>query len=145
MSQQVQEGREKLKEALAKLKEELRRLAEDGGTWREIYEFAEDAYAFLLRRPDRFVLRFSVYGEPPKVHVYIYGAPSIYYARYEDAGDMTVRQIFERFFGDDMHLVEMLLSIASALKNASKDMLDRIRDLEERVRELERELEGEDP
>jgi hypothetical protein len=141
------EMREKLLEAVTKIKEELKRLAEvDGKRFRELYEYAEDAAAFLLRRPDRFKL--SVIGVGANRDMVgsvsaIGGARE--YATYADAGAMTLQQVYDRFFGETQHLYDMLLSVAAALRNMSEAALQRIDILSEQVQELERRLEGEDP
>jgi polyhydroxyalkanoate synthesis regulator phasin len=143
------ETKEKLVEAVSKLKEELKRLAElDGKRFRELYEYAEDAVAFLLRWPDRF--RLSVIGVGKNRDrvgsVSVIGARD--YATYADAGTMTLQQVYDRFFGETQHFRDMLLDIIAALRDMSKEALERIDVLSAQVRSLERrleELEGENP
>lgn len=133
------ETKEKLVEAVSKLKEELKRLAElDGKRFRELYEYAEDAVAFLLRRPDRFRLSVIGVGENrDRVgSVSVIGARD--YATYANAGAMTLQQVYDRFFDETQHLVKMLYKIAAVLRDIGKEALERIDVLSAQVRNLEK-------
>ena len=99
--------------------------------WEKVKEVAKDLIAWLRRDPTRFVIEIpSAVSTGAEVKIfYVRIAGTEKYAVYgEEVNNMTLVQLFERFFGDMEVMVAMIKKLASTIVEAAEGIIKELKE-----------------
>jgi hypothetical protein len=118
-----QELKTQMGQSLEMVKEMLKK-------WEKVHEIAQDIIAYVNKDLRKFRIEIDIAVGMRIIRGYIRGTERyIHYG--ESLNEMTLRQIYERFFEDDEALVNMIKKLAEAIAEVA----------EEKAKELEEQLE----
>jgi len=123
-----------VEEVLRELDGILKELSKHEETCGRAAMWIHEALRYLSRDTERFALVMR----DDRVCV----AGSLWRACYDNASNMAVKQVYERFFSDAEHLTGLLKLVASGLKECADAVLARIEELDRQVKRLESRLRG---
>jgi len=117
------ELKNQISQSLEMVKEKLKQ-------WEKVYNIAQDIIAYVNKDLRKFRIETDIAVGMRIIRAYVSGTTRyIHYG--ESLNDMTLKQIYERFFEDDEALVNMVKKLAEAVAEVA----------EEKVKELKEQLE----
>jgi hypothetical protein len=115
-----QENKNQLAQSLESIKEQIKQ-------WEKVYNIAQDIIAYAQQDARRF--RVEVGNAVYTRIIYGYVSGTERYITYEsDLNEMSLSQVFEKFFRDDRALVNMVRHLATAIAEVAEN---RIKELKE--------------
>ena len=99
--------------------------------WEHVKNIAEDILAYINRDVRRFRLEIDLAVGMRFIRIWVTGTERyVYYG--ESASELSLKQIYERFFEDNEALVNMVRHLATAIAEVAEAQ---IKELEEQVEE----------
>jgi len=109
-----------LAESLEKLKAHLQR-------WEKVRSIAQDIIAYVNKDLRRFKIEVDLAAGLRLIRIWIVGAHR--YAGYgESVNEMTLRQLYERFFSDNEALVYMIRQLAETIAEVAEEKVEELKE-----------------
>ena len=114
------ELKNQISQSLEMVKEKLKQ-------WQEIYNTALDIIAYVNKDLRRFKIEVDLAAGLRLIRIWIVGAHR--YAGYgESVNEMTLRQLYERFFSDNEALVYMIRQLAEAIAEVAEEKVEELKE-----------------
>jgi len=95
--------------------------------WERVYNIAQDIIAYVHKDIRRFKIETDIAVGTKIIRMYIAGTERyIYYG--ESVNEMTLRQLYERFFEDDEVLVNMIKKLAEAVAEVAEEKVEELKE-----------------
>ena len=112
-------------ETKTKLKQAAQTIADTMAKWERVREIAKDIIAYVIRDARRFTIGIDSAVGTKVIYGHVSGTAK--YATYgEELNEMTLRQILERFFGDNDALAKMVEELAGAVKEVAEQNIEKL-------------------
>ena len=98
--------------------------------WERVKNIAEDILAFINRDVRRFKIEIDLAAGLRLIRIWIAGTDRyVYYG--ESVSELSLKQIYERFFEDDEALVNMVRKLAEAVAEIAEEKVEELKEQRE--------------